>query len=129
MFSMTSPLPHCFQHLALTRLTTIGMDILNTLPASPWNFGEMGKMANSKSRFVDLSKKILYLSTHNTVKVLYWRPEAATPTEITFDISGCTKEDGNDGCKLGQFIERSKPYQMLPTPKEAADFYNLQKLP
>jgi hypothetical protein len=59
---------------------------------------------------------------------LYWRPEieAAVPNEITFDISGCTKEDGNDGCKLDQFIERSKPYQMLPTPKEAADFFNIK---
>jgi hypothetical protein len=98
------------------------MDILNTLPASPWNFGEMGNLANSKSRFGEYCKKILYLSTHNTVKVLYWRPEAAEPKEITFDISGCAGGHANDGCKLDQFIERSKPYQMLPTPKEVADF-------
>ncbi|KAF7634512.1 hypothetical protein Mgra_00006083 [Meloidogyne graminicola] len=46
------------------------------------------------------------------VKVILWKP-SATPKEITKDIEGC-----QNSSTLEQFIKRSEPYKMLPSPKD-----------
>nr|AAN08587.1 putative esophageal gland cell secretory protein 21 [Meloidogyne incognita] len=49
------------------------------------------------------------------VKVFLWRPNTneTSPKEITTDIEGCQSNS-----TLEQFVERSKNYQMLPSPKD-----------
>jgi len=51
--------------------------------------------------------------------VLLWRPNIneTSPKEITTDIEGCQSNS-----TLEQFVERSKNYQMLPSPKDVKIF-------
>ncbi|CAK5111554.1 unnamed protein product [Meloidogyne enterolobii] len=49
------------------------------------------------------------------MQVLLWKPNTneTSPKEITAEIEGC-----QNNSTLERFVERSKSYQMLPSPKD-----------
>jgi len=59
------------------------------------------------------------ITTNYYVRAFHWDPDSdGDPVEITWQIDGCSNEAvGVGGCSLKQFIQRSKPYRMMPSAK------------
>jgi hypothetical protein len=64
-------------------------------------------------------------------QVLYWKPEVQRKVneplalDITKDVQGCGGQNSvKQGCPLEQFIQRSEPYKMTPSPFEVKKILN-----